>query len=808
MRLRRFRAHNMGTLRDVDLDFESYGENVKLLALVGGNGTGKTTTLELALPGAAFRKCPSPGRSPSDLARSADSWFESHIVNGAPWVIRHTIDGIHKKSESSVFDADGKAVLEDTKVTTFARWAKQHLPNPDVYLASVFSAQKSEGLMFAEPAERRAVILRVLGVEKLEKQAEFARKQVTGVKAALETLRARTDDERKRGGDPEGIEREISTFEDAARGADEAVTTARGAVELAKSGAPALEVARREAAATRAKRADLGTRLAGKKTDLASVAEKLTNNRAVLADAEKIRAAEARCRELTEELSRIGADLKTAEANLQATTRARDEHGRTHGMLVARVEGAKNRALQAQYGLADREKIREAAGRVPSLETAAAEALQREIDAAMAMERVKAERLTGADERIAGLREGLETIAGGAAADPVITAWAAIRKDNEAVSAALGLPARLGLAEAEHAAAVKGTTALRIELSEAKTLAARQGEIDAAEREIRQAREDEGTLSADQEREAEALARAKADVSDYETAIAAARDRRGALEREQAPLALLAKRAAPLSNAEGRIAELEPLAEDLREEIAGLEEELAATPEPPAAPTPPNVADLEARLRAAETAARGATEAVTLARSRLERARESEAQIAALDLERLALEEKLVDWTKLATDLGKDGLQNAIIDAAGPEITAITNSLLHAAFGPRFTVRLETQKLTGDGRLVETFEIMVLDTLEGREAPAETYSGGESVILSESLSLALVTLACRQSGMERPTIVRDEAGAALDEENSPRWVAMLRRCGELIGVDRFLIVSHSQIVRDLCDARLQIGAAA
>ena len=91
-----------------------------------------------------------------------------------------------------------------------------------------------------------------------------------------------------------------------------------------------------------------------------------------------------------------------------------------------------------------------------------------------------------------------------------------------------------------------------------------------------------------------------------------------------------------------------------------------------------------------------------------------------------------------------------------------------------------------------------------RDAPAETYSGGEKTILGEAVSLALSTLACRRSGVDRPTLVRDESGAALDADKAVAYVAMLRRAAEMIEADRVLLVSHAVEVQALCDARIGV----
>ncbi len=169
-------------------------------------------------------------------------------------------------------------------------------------------------------------------------------------------------------------------------------------------------------------------------------------------------------------------------------------------------------------------------------------------------------------------------------------------------------------------------------------------------------------------------------------------------------------------------------------------------------------------------------------------------------------ESDLADWTRLAQDLGKDGLQAMEIDASLPELNALANNLLHTCHGSQFTVELRTDRLTADGkRTVEDLQMRVLDTKTGREADADKHSGGECVIAGESVSLALTVLSCRRSGVERPTLVRDESGAALDTQNARAYVAMLRMAAKMIGADKVLMVTHSPEIQEMCDVRLLIA---
>jgi DNA repair exonuclease SbcCD ATPase subunit len=182
-----------------------------------------------------------------------------------------------------------------------------------------------------------------------------------------------------------------------------------------------------------------------------------------------------------------------------------------------------------------------------------------------------------------------------------------------------------------------------------------------------------------------------------------------------------------------------------------------------------------------------------------------EDKLRALEAQQRAEETELADWTRLAADLGRQGLQAAEIDGCGPELTALVNDLLHSAHGPRFTVRIDTQKLSADGKkTLEGCQVTVIDTVRGREDEGSKFSGGERVIIGEALALGLSMLACQRSGLRGITLVRDETGAALDPQNAEVYVRMLRRAAEQVGADRVLFVCHNPEVAELADARVTV----
>jgi exonuclease SbcC len=251
---------------------------------------------------------------------------------------------------------------------------------------------------------------------------------------------------------------------------------------------------------------------------------------------------------------------------------------------------------------------------------------------------------------------------------------------------------------------------------------------------------------------------------------------------------------------------LEPRLVDLDQRIADAkreEAELAAVPMPPA---PPNTDGPRRALREAED--RWAAHTAAMAEHRAAIAAAETAAVGRADAlaQCAAAEVDAADWGALATDLGRDGLQALEIDGAGPEMTAMVNDLLHTCYGPRWTVTIDASRTSADGRRqLEGCEVTVIDTVEGRTGPGETFSGGERVILGEAIALALSALAARRQGIEDVTLIRDETGAALDVDAARAYVAMLRRGAAAMGASRVFLVTHNPDIQAMADSRIVVG---
>jgi len=770
MRFEGLRARNIGVLTDVSLDLTALPG--RLVAVTGPNGAGKSTLLGL-LAGAMYRDVPTRGTLAS-LARSRDSFVEVKFVNGSNWTLRHNVDSVTGSGDSVVLDAAGAPAFDSAKRRAFDAWASKHLPAQEVLYGSVFSAQQSAGFLDMKPADRKACLLKVLGVERLEALAEIARAH--GREAKVEAAKLRGRLQALAGTDPEEALAELEQADRALHDAEAALVEARAADEAAKAYVGTLR------------------RLREVRGELGLLRTKRANNAALLPDADRIRRAVARAGDIREQhLPALDADLEEIARQLAAVDADRRETIAVHEAAERRLAESRRAVAAADRVLVDEAVIANAVRDLPGVRAAVEHTAEEEAAAKAAVDALASSLIDGASVRIRGLRAGLTKITTiEMSGEHRAVANRALADDDAAAVEIETGPTRLQTARLALASGAQLLQREREGLARVERLAARAGELDGA----RRAKEEVTAAVQATEAEITSLAHKKAALEDSRRAITGRQDEKGGarlrLRQELEDLASDIRKAPHLETAEARIAEIDP-------QIAKLEGELVDLEAVPAV-------DFEidhvspAETRAA--ACRARRERASLA---LEQAKKTSTERGEVEALLEAAEAEVADYALLADSLGKDGLQIAEVDAAAPELTAQVNDLLHTCVGPRWTVSIDAARASADGKKeIAGITVRVLDTVRNREADGETLSGGERVVVNEAISLALTMLACRQAGAERPTIVRDESGAALDTENTRAWIAMLRRAAEIVDADKVLFVSHSKEAQDLADARIVV----
>lgn len=802
MRFDRLRAKGFGPFKEtIDIDFSSLPGGI--VAVVGQNGAGKSVMLEL-LAGAMFRECPTRG-SLASLATARDAFVEVHVVYGAALVLRQSVDGQSGKGESLVLDATGRPMLPDLKVGAFDKWAARNLPSREVLFASTFAAQGAGGFLEMRAGDRKAVILRVLGIERLERLAETSRERLRVARGALQTVMARATDERARSTSTADLEAALETERASLDAAEARVRLSRERLDAGEALARDFEAGaeRRRTALSRIRQLD--ARAAEARTRVSALWARINNNRTAVARSKEIRAADTRAEEIKLRDLEIGSELRMVELERQAGAKRKSDAELLLRQSTSDVEKARKDVGRAKEAATTAASMRE----LPTLLDEANVAMHVAEAELCALERnEECLRLAIADgwtDRVDALREGVAGIAAGCTEPASEVAEAILRDDDDAARRQQEAPTEFNAAREKVRAARATVTASRASI---ETLERRLSELKAHQRLASTL----ATCEAELQRLEDQSATCDASVLSAARQIDSLAERRRTLELERMRLAEeraeiigVASLAPTLAAAETLLAELEPTvveAELLVSKLAAEREDIEVPEELPPAPS---LASLRADLDESTRAVRSHAEGIAVMQAKLIEAEASEARFLVLSDDARRLEADAADWSRLSEDLGRDGLQALEIDAAGPELTALVNDLLHASFGTRWTVSIEASRMSSDGKKVlEGLEVRVIDSERGRDALAESLSGGERVLVGEALSLALTMLACRRSDLEGPTLIRDESGAALDSQAAAAYLAMLRRAADLVGASRVLLVTHCRSLAEMADARIEV----
>lgn len=792
MRLKGWHFRNFGPFVDWKVDFSRYRDDQKLFALVAPNGTGKSATCEHAMLGAAYLNTPTQG-TPAKRANAADSLLESVFVHGGhEWTTRHLLDGVNGGGHSVVLK-DGELLLKKAGPTQFKEWSELHLPPRSVVEASLFRFQKSEGFVEMDPGPRMAILLRVIGAERLERKAALAREKAKEEQKKLDDLLRQIAE--VRGTDPgvEASEAALAAATEAAAGADAAVTAAKEALALLQKEAADHAVKKTARDASEKLLATLNQQAAGAAARRADCELKIAGNRQFQAEAEQIRAAAARLETENATLTRLELDLAEADRAIRAELDPwRDG--------AARLKAAEQRRAAAQARLKDEAAVLQAVADKVAL--AAQVAVEKTAVAALSEELVamEAKGWAGDKEARAAFRVSAIEIAelpGERLDEAPGIARGALRADDDAVTAEVETPKQLAELKARLATERTHLADAERKLAAAERLAERAPDLEAAKSDRDAAAKEAADLV-----QGHALA--------VLTALGRALGRAGTAGAARlasealAGTRKLAGRLAALDDSERRIAELQALLDAAQAEEAAAAAEVAKVVLEDVGQAP-LLAPAAATLASAERAAADAKTTVTKAELALARSREIEAKLEGKLVERADVEAELSDWTRLAIDYGRAGLQSDVVDAAGPELTTYINGALLSCVGTRWTVTVETQQLDSKGKeLVDRLTIMVTDNVKGTCREVKLHSGGERTTLAEAIASGLTMLGCRRAGFERPTLVRDESANFLDHESAPLWIKMMRHVIEFTNADRLLFVSHNPEVVRLADVLIEV----
>lgn len=220
-------------------------------------------------------------------------------------------------------------------------------------------------------------------------------------------------------------------------------------------------------------------------------------------------------------------------------------------------------------------------------------------------------------------------------------------------------------------------------------------------------------------------------------------------------------------------------------------------------------------IKASYSSSRAAQAAAEASLSMLDRAIAEGEKVTAsaekLSGEMGAKNSERAEWRFLEKAFGPDGIQALELDALAPSIATVTNRLLAASYGDRYTVRFDTTKESGRGskaKQIEDFLIFIHDAETGEEQEIGTLSGGESVWLRKALYDAFAIIRARNKGIMFETVFLDEADGALDPASRAQYLTMLMAAHEESRRRHTLIITHSAELQAMIGQSLDVATLA
>ena len=167
-----------------------------------------------------------------------------------------------------------------------------------------------------------------------------------------------------------------------------------------------------------------------------------------------------------------------------------------------------------------------------------------------------------------------------------------------------------------------------------------------------------------------------------------------------------------------------------------------------------------------------------------------------------ALKEDEGIYQELVTAFGRQGIQAMLIETVVPRLEEEANLLLGRMTDYRMQVKLETQRerRSGRGDPIETLEINVSDELGPRSY--EMYSGGEAFRVNLSLRIALSKVLAQRMGAPLPTLFIDEGFGSQDAAGRERILDVISAIEN--DFDKIIVVTHLDDMKDVFPVRIEV----
>ncbi|HWE61770.1 MAG TPA: SMC family ATPase [Chloroflexota bacterium] len=156
---------------------------------------------------------------------------------------------------------------------------------------------------------------------------------------------------------------------------------------------------------------------------------------------------------------------------------------------------------------------------------------------------------------------------------------------------------------------------------------------------------------------------------------------------------------------------------------------------------------------------------------------------------------------ELSAIFGKRGIQAMLIENALPELEQDANDLLARMTDNSTQVSFITRREGKAGNAIETLEIRIADSMGTRTY--EMFSGGEAFRINLAIRMALSRLLARRAGAELSFLLIDEGFGSQDAQGRDRLVEAISAIAD--DFQKILVVTHIDELKDQFDVHIEIS---